>query len=253
MAFHSILHRASSSVLPLAIRSVRSSRTFHGAVSTLLTIDNKGSLCRDLTRRSWVPFQRFSTDVAANKRSADENLIRVLESEIPLVDDSVQEIPDGFPFEIQDNTGERTIFLTREFDDEIIKVEVDMPNISAEDEGDEDAENDEDVSDQSSIPLVVSVSKGSGLHLEFGVTAYPDEITIDSLSIKQPEGSEEQLAYEGPEFSDLDENLQKAFLKYLEVRGINPSTTNFLHEYMIKKDNKEYLEWLKNLKNFIEH
>lgn len=53
--------------------------------------------------------------------------------------------------------------------------------------------------------------------------------------------------------SDLDENLQKAFLKYLEVRGINPSTTNFLHEYMIKKDNKEYLEWLKNLKNFIEH
>lgn len=54
-------------------------------------------------------------------------------------------------------------------------------------------------------------------------------------------------------FSDLDENLQKAFLKYLEVRGVNPSLTNFLHEYMISKESKEYLEWLKNLKNFIEH
>lgn len=53
-------------------------------------------------------------------------------------------------------------------------------------------------------------------------------------------------------FSDLDENLQKAFHKYLEIRGIKPSTTNFLQEYMINKDSKEYLGWLKNLKKFIE-
>jgi complement component 1 Q subcomponent-binding protein len=55
-----------------------------------------------------------------------------------------------------------------------------------------------------------------------------------------------------PFYSDLDENLQKAFLKYLEIRGISPSTTNFLQEYMFNKDNKEYLVWLKNLKSFIE-
>ena len=53
-------------------------------------------------------------------------------------------------------------------------------------------------------------------------------------------------------YSDLDENLQKAFHKYLEIRGIKPSTTNFLQEYMFAKDNKEYLMWLKNLKNFVE-
>lgn len=76
-----------------------------------------------------------------------------------------------------------------------------MPDISAEDEADENAENDEESSDESSIPLVVSVSKYSGgMQLEFGVTAYPDEISIDHLSIKQPDGSEEDLAYEGPEF-----------------------------------------------------
>lgn len=51
---------------------------------------------------------------------------------------------------------------------------------------------------------------------------------------------------------DLDENLQKAFHKYLEIRGIKPSTTNFLHEYMINKDSKEYLMWLKNVKAFIK-
>lgn len=46
----------------------------------------------------------------------------------------------------------------------------------------------------------MSISKGNGVELEFGVTALPDEITIDSLSIKQPEAYEGRLAYEGPEF-----------------------------------------------------
>ena len=68
-------------------------------------------------------------------------------------------------------------------------------------EEDED-ENDQESHAESSIPLVVSVSKskGNGLCLEFGVTAFPDEISIDSLSIKQLDDSEDQLAYEGPEF-----------------------------------------------------
>nr|GEY26597.1 mitochondrial glycoprotein [Tanacetum cinerariifolium] len=51
---------------------------------------------------------------------------------------------------------------------------------------------------------------------------------------------------------ELDENLQKAFHKYLEIRGIKPSATNFLHEYMVNKEHKEYTNWLKNLKKFVE-
>lgn len=111
------------------------------------------------------------------------------------------EIPPGFPFKVQDNPGERTILLTREYQDEIIRVEVDMPNPDATDEEEDDNEdNDEGADSRTSIPLVVSISKGNGTCLEFGVTAFPDEIAIDSLSIKHPEGSEEQLAYEGPDF-----------------------------------------------------
>lgn len=52
--------------------------------------------------------------------------------------------------------------------------------------------------------------------------------------------------------SDLDENLQKAFHRYLEMRGIKPSTINFLHEYMINKNCREELLWMKKLKKFIE-
>lgn len=46
----------------------------------------------------------------------------------------------------------------------------------------------------------MSITKESGVSLQFGVTASDNEICIDSLSFKQPEVSEDQLAYEGPEF-----------------------------------------------------
>ncbi|MCD9638323.1 hypothetical protein HAX54_022212 [Datura stramonium] len=165
----------------------------------------------------------------------------------------VEEAPEGFPFKIEDHPGQHTITLTREYQGESIDVEVHMPDLLTgdEDENDNDAE-DHERANQSQIPLVVKVSKKNGPALEFGLTAFADEIAIDSLLIKDPNAAEDQIAYEGPDFSDLDENLQKAFHKYLEIRGIKPSTTNFLHEYMINKDSREYVMWLKNLKKFIE-
>ncbi|KAG7964895.1 hypothetical protein I3843_09G195000 [Carya illinoinensis] len=255
MALYSMLRRTSFSVLPLAIRAFGSPRPFHGVISTVLSA-RKGELASALCRRSFVPYLRFST-ATATKPVSDESLIRVLQSEIECAQEeaheNVEEVPDNFPFKIEDTPGERTILLTRNYGDEIIKVQVDVPQsgVGEEEEAAED-DNDAEASVDSSIPLVVIITKGNGLSLEFGVTALPDEICIDSLTVKQPEGSEDELAYEGPDFNDLDENLQKAFHKYLEIRGIKPSTTNFLHEYMGNKENKEYLMWLKNIKDFIE-
>lgn len=76
-----------------------------------------------------------------------------------------------------------------------------MPNlVTGEDEDDDNGDEDGEKASQSSIPLVVNVSKKSGPSLEFSCTAYPDEIAIDSLIVKQPENSEDQIAYEGPDF-----------------------------------------------------
>lgn len=80
-----------------------------------------------------------------------------------------------------------------------------MPDISGEEENENDEDDDDDNQEpeqgtQSCIPLIVRVSKKNGPSLEFGCTAYADEIAIDTLSIKDPEGSEDQIAYEGPDF-----------------------------------------------------
>ena len=109
----------------------------------------------------------------------------------------VEDISNEFPFKIKDNPGERTILLSRKFQDETIKIEVDMPSISDDDDNDDD--DDAKDADVSSIPLVVSITKGSGQYMEFCITAFLDEISIDSLSIKTLENSDE-LAYEGPDF-----------------------------------------------------
>lgn len=51
---------------------------------------------------------------------------------------------------------------------------------------------------------------------------------------------------------DLDENLQKAFHRFLEIRGIKPSFTCFLADYVANKDSREYVRWLKGVESFVK-
>lgn len=211
---------------------------------------------RNPTKPSSVLSVRFASS-SPKKVGADENLKRVLDSEIKCAEDSDdldQGLPDLSPFEIVDNPGEQAITLKREFDGESIEVLVHMPELEEEEEENDDTKSEDEDDQQSEHPqshvsLIVSVGK-VGQNLEICCTAYPDEIVIDSMLLKSKDVSED-LAYEGPEFSDLDENLQKVFYQYLEVRGITSPLAKSLQEYMVNKDNREYLMWLKNMKDFV--
>ncbi|KAM1003005.1 hypothetical protein FF1_003322 [Malus domestica] len=226
MAFTSILRRSASSLAPLASRLARGQRSYHDAITTAV---NRFNFSRKHTQSTpFVPTPRYYSS-----HSSDQSLIRVIESEIKCAEetedlDKVKKIPSSFPFKIKDTPGIQTVTLKRTYQGEDIQVEVHMPDlVTGEDDNDDNQNDDNDEhANQSSIPLVVTVSKGNGPVLEFSVTAYPDEFQIDSLA--------------------------KAFHKYLEVRGIKPSTTNFLHEYMLNKDSKEYANWLQQLKRFVE-
>ncbi|KAH6802345.1 hypothetical protein C2S51_033791 [Perilla frutescens var. frutescens] len=241
MALNSVIRNASRVVVPLGRRWCF--RRHYSSASASAPARVMG-LSGSMLQRS---FHQYST-----KTRSDGLLLQALEEEISCAytsraaDDEYKEVPEGFPFKIKDHDGMETIMLTREHKGETISVEVHMPNlVTGYEEGD-------DSPNHCSLPLVVKTSKKSGPYLEFGCTAYPDEIVIDSLSVKHPEISEEQIAYEGPDFGDLDENLQKAFHRYLEIRGIKPSTTNFLHGYMIEKDTRIYLEWLRKVEKFLQ-
>ncbi|KFK35119.1 hypothetical protein AALP_AA5G238500 [Arabis alpina] len=258
MVFALCIRRSASSLASVCGRVARA--------QALSVVVNRSSLVSkpSLLRPFFV--SRVSLYSTATERlKSDQTLLQVIDSEINdsfEADDPdlVEEIVDSsnFPFKIEDKPGHRSVTLTREYNGEQIKVEVSMPGLAMEEnEDDIDDNEDGDVrnekSNETSIPLVVTVTKKSGLSLEFSCTAYPDEIVIDGLSVKHPErSSEEQLTYDGPDFEELDENMRKSFHKFLETRGIKASATDFLYEYMMKKDSREYLLWLKNLKNFIQ-
>ncbi|KAI3915094.1 hypothetical protein MKW98_011993 [Papaver atlanticum] len=157
----------------------------------------------------------------------------------------VLETPSEFPFKIEDKPWEQTITLTRDFGGDDIKVIVHMPadhSSTIEETGDEsgdqnhDQDKDSASGPQSSIRLVVTQTNFLGVTLEYGVIAYPDNFSIDSFCVKYAKTPEKNIYYKGPDYAKLDKNLRKEFHRRLKIRGIIPSTTNFLHEYMANRD-----------------
>lgn len=57
--------------------------------------------------------------------------------------------------------------------------------------------------------------------------------------------------YRGPLFSELNNNLQKAFKEYLIDKGIGGSLTNFLLHYLHTREQKQYVNWLKKGEAFL--
>ncbi|XP_078439351.1 uncharacterized protein At2g39795, mitochondrial-like [Wolffia australiana] len=211
-----------------------------------------------------VPSAFFSSTAAS--KSGDASLKKVLDSEIRCAEEDVESdhegsaTPKNFPFTIIDNPGDQTITLKREYGSEKIEVTVFMEVNEDEEGGDQEEKDDDGTGDEegdqnqtmSNISLVVNIDKGKDKALEFCCSLSPDEVNINSLTLKSPNISDDQSQYEGPEFGDLDENLQKEFYGFLERRGIKASLTGFLQDYMIKKEEREYIAWLKNMKNFVD-
>ncbi|XP_074578789.1 uncharacterized protein At2g39795, mitochondrial-like [Curcuma longa] len=251
--FASLLSRSLRRYLPSA-PSIPGRRFL--LTSSFSAASSRGAMLQDPKPPPSLLCYRF----ASSKVSGDDNLQRVIDSEIQCAQEahiSGQDIdiPEDFPFEIIDNPGDQAIFLKRDFAGENIQVVVlmnldEQNDVEENDEDDKDEDGNEN-SMEPSLSLVVTIDKGEDHLLEFCCSLNLDKVGIETMVLKKRDDPDDQSAYQGPEFSDLDENLQKAMHKYLEERGIKSSLFDFLHEYMLNKDEKEYLVWLKSMKEFI--
>ncbi|KAM3325531.1 putative protein, mitochondrial [Capsicum chacoense] len=255
MALYRAIRRASISTIPLPLRSFATP-----AASYFSSADvNNGA-----SRTFYIPvIHHFSTSTVKKMKkrkhsSFDDILIQIVDSEIKFALDSdlydcVVDIPDDFPFKVQDKAGESVIVLTRNYGEETINIVVDLPNARCENVEDDVVNSEEESKPEPSVPLSVTVSKENGLSLEFDVRVFPNKFSICGISIKEAKSSINQLNYRGPAFLLLNGSLQKSLYEYLEVRGLTSSTANFLLEYVISKDTKEYIRWLKNIRNFAKN
>ena len=57
--------------------------------------------------------------------------------------------------------------------------------------------------------------------------------------------------YSGPDFSTLDERIQNAISEYLEGFGVNEHMSAFIECMSLDKDQRLYMDWLSNLRNFV--
>lgn len=66
------------------------------------------------------------------------------------------------------------------------------------------------------------------------------------------EEKESPSAYKGPDFEDLDVNMQQACADYLMEQGVDAALCDFIDASAFVKEQREYMRWLTNMKNFLE-
>lgn len=90
-------------------------------------------------------------------------------------------------------------------------------------------------------------------------TSMDTEISFNSINVvddisavKSLHRFERQIkGYPGPDFSTLDERIQSSLTEYLEGFGVNEHLAAFIECMSLDKDQRLYMHWLANLKDFV--
>ena len=114
-----------------------------------------------------------------------------------------------------------------------------------------DDEEEEEVSTPVKFDMIISRG-GKFMHLN--CTSEAAEVTIDSVTISYSEDVEEDMdLYRGPMLEDLPEDLKDAFDQYVQEEcGVGEDVAAFIAMYADYREQMEYIQWLKNVKNIID-
>jgi len=222
------------------------------------------------TRASFsVSARRFgegTTDGVVSAKIAEE-LAYEKEATVEGEPGSVKELKKAGIWTIEDVPGGDEVTLRRKFGNEEIRLIFSIADLqSAEEsmesnEGEEPASAEDDVSyplrcsftiTKPSIPGGLSIDAvcQEGVFVLENVSFYKDSKQATDLTAESD--WKRRGLYIGPQFDTLDLNLQEEFERFLQERGINESLAFFIPEYAQYKEQKEYVDWLTEVKNFID-
>ncbi|KAH9074305.1 regulatory protein suaprga1 [Lactarius deliciosus] len=167
---------------------------------------------------------------------------------------------------IEDTPGNDEITIHRKFGNEHIRLIFSIADLQGNEDNLESHEEEGTSEDmESSYPLRCSltVTKPSvpgalsidavcqeGAFVVENVSFYKDSTLATDLTAEAD--WKRRGLYIGPQFETLDVSLQEEFEKFLQERGINESLAFFVPEYAQYKEQKEYVDWLGQVKNFID-
>ncbi|KAH9018720.1 regulatory protein suaprga1 [Lactarius pseudohatsudake] len=167
---------------------------------------------------------------------------------------------------IEDTRGNDEVTIHRKFGNEHIRLIFSIADLQGTEDNLESHEEEGGPEDtESSYPLRCSltVTKPSvpgalsidavcqeGAFVVENVSFYKDSTLATDLTAEAD--WKRRGLYIGPQFETLDLSLQEEFEKFLQERGINESLAFFVPEYAQHKEQKEYVDWLGKVKNFID-
>jgi complement component 1 Q subcomponent-binding protein len=112
----------------------------------------------------------------------------------------------------------------------------------------------EEDEEEESMPVKfdVLVSR-AGKEMRISCTSDAGEATIDGIMVSSSEeGGDDEDMYRGPMIEDLAEGLQASLEVYLrEECGVTSDVAAFIAMYADFKEQDEYINWLKNVKNIV--
>ena len=157
-------------------------------------------------------------------------------------------------FQIHDKAGDGVVKLTRTHGNEKIEVVFDVQDTAENDsldlEDQEGADEGEDAELGFGINFEVTITKGDNQLIVNCVGS--DGITVQNIRhVPTSRGSEDSDVYAGPNFDDLDDAVTESFLDYLEERKIDADLGYFVLAYSREKEQREYVQWLKNIQGFV--
>ncbi|EPS72644.1 hypothetical protein M569_02113 [Genlisea aurea] len=185
------------------------------------------------------------------KRAFEGNILRLIRNEIQYEADhstSFQPPQELDSFKVDEMPGEQWIRLSRKFgENEDIKIEATMFDRSIPVK-----KTDDSLDPKLHLNLVIHIIKQEcNQVLEFVCSAWPDSIHIRRVYARGRDPAKDQPFF-GPEFKELDDELQDSLYDFLESRGIDEELAGFLHSFMRYKDKAEYIRWMGTLKSFIQ-
>ncbi|VDC01558.1 unnamed protein product [Peniophora sp. CBMAI 1063] len=264
-----------------ALRNLRqlaasSSRTL---ATRSLTSATRAALPRAAVRAAVVPASRaFSMSVRRfGEGASDPALSQKIAEEITFEKESSSaEEPDFLKsfkangvWEIQDTPGNDEVTLVRKFGNEEIRLVFSIADLHAQEEPEFDEDNapedaEENVGESYPIRCSFSIKKPGSTKgaLTIDAMCQDDSFIIDNISFYADGQTATELTaeadwqrrglYIGPQFDTLDVAVQDEFEKFLTERGINETLAYFIPEYAEWKEQKEYVQWLNNIKGFID-
>ena len=179
--------------------------------------------------------------------------------------DELAQLLEGTGFQLTSKPGESVVFLQKEFDNEIIRVEFDVEQVYTNNpyEMDQELENEETPEEGAQVvsyQLNVTVErKDTKEALKADVWLHDDYCELHGLrfvpanKIRELETQQPgtKRFFTGPSVEDLDEGLQEALTGYIVSKGIDDSLYEFLTSYSNFKESAEYYQWCQNVKKFL--